>query len=75
MLLGTGLQVKVIIDLPKLANDIKVLRNLCNKYDINIVNQTVYTFHLESVSSFCLTEFQLVAKFFTGIKEILEFEQ
>ena len=72
---GSALQVTVTVDLPKLANDIKVLRNLCIKYEIVIVNQKQYSFTLVSAHCMGPTEFQIIAQFFTGIKEILEFEQ
>lgn len=71
---GTGLRVKVILDLPKLANNIKSLKNLCIKYDINLSNQEQYSFTLSSSSSIGQSEFLIIAQFFTGIKEILEFE-
>jgi len=73
--IGSALQVTVTVDLPKLANDIKVLRNLCIKYEIVIVNQKQYSFTLVSAHCMGPTEFQIIAQFFTGIKEILEFEQ
>ena len=71
---GTGLRVRITVDLPKLANNMKSLRNLCIKYDINISKQEQYSFTLTSSSSLGQSEFQIIAKFFTGIKEILEFE-
>ena len=72
---GTGLKVKVTLELPKLANDVKTLKSVCIRYDIVIINQNIFSFTLGSSSSMGLTEFQLLAHFFTGIKEILEFEQ
>ena len=73
--IGTGLHIKTILDLPKLANNIKILKGLCSKHDISIQSQYCHCFTLVSTKSIGVTEFQIVAQFFTGIKEILEFEQ
>ena len=72
---GTGLQIKVSIDLPKLANNQKVFHSLCNKYDISTFSQKQHNFELVSTKKMGLSEFQTIVQFFTGIKEILEFEQ
>ena len=72
---GTGLHIKTIVDLPKLANNIKILKSLCSKHDIYIQTQNCHRFTLVSTKSIGVTEFQIVAQFFTGIKEIIEFEQ
>merc|ERR1711997_1250140 len=73
--IGTGLHIKTILDLPKLANNIKILKSLCSKHDIYIQTQNCHRFTLVSTKSIGVTEFQIVAQFFTGIKEIIEFEQ
>ena len=73
--IGTGLHIKTILELPKLANNIKILKGLCSKHDIVIQSQNSHSFTLASTRSIGVTEFQIVAQFFTGIKEILEFEQ
>lgn len=73
--LGSGLQIKVSIDLPKLANNQKVFKCLCAKYDIATCTQNQHSFQLCSTKKMGLSEFQTITQFFTGIKEILEFEQ
>ena len=73
--LGTGLKAKISVDLPQLANNMPILRSLCSNYDILISSQNMFTFTLETNSSMGLTEFQMIAQFFTGIKEILIYEQ
>ena len=72
---GSGLQIKVSIDLPKLANNQKIFQSLCNKYDISTFSQKQHSFQLVSTKKMGLSEFQTIVQFFTGIKEILEFEQ
>lgn len=77
--LGTGMQVKVILDLPCLSNHQPLLQKLLEKYHIRILHQQGHqqghSFQLINASSLGTTEFHLLTKFFTGIKEILEFEQ
>ena len=72
---GVGLQASVTVNLPNLANNYARLKLLCDNYDIIVRRQKHFTFELATFKPFGVSEFQLIVSFFTGIREILEFEQ
>ncbi len=74
-LAGTGLVASVTARLPNLAKNFRRLRRLCDSHDIRIRRQKHIIFELTSVRTHGVSEFQTVAAFFNGVREIVEFEK
>jgi ATP:guanido phosphotransferase, C-terminal catalytic domain len=72
---GVGLQASLTLDLPNLAKNYHRLRTLCDNYDIIIRRQKHFTFELATFKPYSVSEFQLIAAFFTGVRDILELEK
>ena len=71
---GPALEVSVVANLPSLANNYNKLKILCNSYDIIVRRQRQFLFELSSTKKLGLSEFQIIVKFFNGIREVLEYE-
>jgi hypothetical protein len=72
---GVGLEASLTAHLPNLAKNYQRLRTLCDYHDIVIRRQKHFSFEFATYKHYGVSEFQLIAAFFTGVREILELEK
>ena len=72
---GTGLETKVRMSLPNMVKNQKTLVGLCDRHGISLSRVDQTTFQFVNKKKLGITEFHIIIDFFTGVREIMEFEQ